>query len=79
VDRLVVAIEARLAAGREAFEVVLPVADGAALSWLHRHSEVLRKHVCEDGSLLVKVRTDPANAKKLRAKFGHAAAPFSQG
>jgi len=75
VDRLVVAIEARLAARREAFEVVLPVADGAALGWLHRHSEVLRKHVCEDGSLLVKVRTDPANAKKLRAKFGHAAAP----
>jgi GTP-binding protein HflX len=77
VDRLVAEIEARLAARREAFEVVLPVADGAALSWLHRHSEVLAKRVCEDGSLLVKVRTDPANAKKLRAKFGHAAAPSS--
>ena len=79
IDGLVVEIEARLAAGREAFEVVLSVADGAALSWLYRHSEVLAKQVCENGSLLVKVRTDPSNAKKLRAKFGHAAAPFSQG
>ena len=77
VDRLAAEIEARLAARREAFEVVLSVVDGAALSWLHRHSEVLAKRVCEDGSLLVKVRTDPANAKKLRAKFGHAAAPSS--
>src|SRR5882724_5675173 len=77
VDRLVAEIEARLAARRETFELILPLSDGAGLSWLHRHSEVLAKRVCEDGSLFVKVRTDPANAKKLLAKFRQAAAPSS--
>jgi GTPase len=77
IDRLIAEIEARLAARRATFELILPLSDGAGLSWLHRHSEVMAKQVCEDGSLLVKVRTDPANAKKLQAKFRHAAAPSS--
>jgi GTPase len=74
IDRLVAEIETRLAACRETFEVLLPISDGAGLSWLHRHSEVMAKRVCEDGSLFVKVRADPANAKRVRAKFGHAVA-----
>jgi len=74
IERLVTEIERRLAAGRETFEVLLPVYDGAGLSWLHRHSEVITKRLCEGGSLLLKVRTDASNAKKLRARFGQAVA-----
>jgi GTP-binding protein HflX len=68
-ERLVTEMERRLAASRETFELVLPVSDGAGLSWLHRHCEVITKRLCESGSLVLKVRTDPANAKKLRARF----------
>ncbi len=72
IEPLVAGIERRVAARRETLEVVLPVSDGAGLSWLHRHSEVITKRVCEAGSLLVEVRADTANAKKLRARFGQA-------
>ncbi len=37
------AIEARLAAGRVLIELDLDPADGAGVSWLHRHTEVIRK------------------------------------
>jgi GTP-binding protein HflX len=77
-DRLVAEIEARLAARRETLDLVLAVSDGAGLSWLHRHAEVMAKRLSEDGSLVVTVRADPANAMKVRAKFAPAAAPLSQ-
>jgi GTP-binding protein HflX len=46
------------------------VADGAGLSWLHRHTEVMTKALREDGALAVTVRADPANAEKANARFG---------
>jgi GTP-binding protein HflX len=42
------------------------------VSWLHRHTEVMAKTLQDDGSLAVTVRADPANAEKVRAKFGRA-------
>ena len=42
-DTLAAAIETRLAAGRVVIELVLDVADGAGVSWLHRHTEVISK------------------------------------
>jgi GTP-binding protein HflX len=63
-------IEARLAALRVTLDLVLDAADGAGLSWLHRHTEVMAKTSRGDGSLAVMVRADPANAEKARAKFG---------
>jgi GTPase len=45
------------------------VADGAGLSWLHRHTEVMTKALRDDGAFAVTVRADPANAEKVRAKF----------
>jgi GTP-binding protein HflX len=44
-------------------------ADGAGLSWLYRHSEVLAKDVHDDGRLTVTVRADADNAARVRAKF----------
>jgi GTP-binding protein HflX len=40
------------------------------VSWLHRHTEVMRKALRGDGALAITVRADPANAEKARAKFG---------
>ena len=39
--RSAAAIEARLAAGRAVIELELDAADGAGVSWLHRHTEVI--------------------------------------
>jgi GTP-binding protein HflX len=43
IDVLDAVIEERLAAGRVLIELVLDPADGAGVSWLHRHAEVLHK------------------------------------
>ena len=71
-DLLVVEIEQRLAADRITLEFLLEAADGAGLSWLHRHTEVMSKALREDGVLAITVRADPANAQKARAKFARA-------
>jgi GTP-binding protein HflX len=77
-DRLVSEIEARLATRRVMLDLVLAVSDGAGLSWLHRHTEVMAKHVRDDDHLVVTVRTDPANAEKARAQFARPGAPSPQ-
>jgi GTP-binding protein HflX len=68
-DALAAAIEARLAASREVIELCLDPADGAGVSWLHRHTEVLEKSVDKDGRIAMTVRADPDKAATLRAKF----------
>jgi len=66
------AIEAWLAAGRVLIELELDVADGAGVSWLHRHTEVIRKVVNEDnGHIAMTVRADAAKANAVRAKFAN--------
>jgi GTP-binding protein HflX len=69
VDRLLDAIEARLSESRLTFEVSIDPTDGAALSWLYRHSEVLVKDMRDDGRMAVTVRADPDNAARVRARF----------
>ena len=68
-------IEARLATRRATLDLILDVADGAGLSWLHRHTEVMAKALRDDGRLAVTVRADPANAEKARARFDRTALP----
>jgi GTP-binding protein HflX len=68
-DQLLAAIEARLSQSRQTIEVSVDPADGAGLSWLYRHSEVLTKDVGNDGRLFVTVRADADNAARVRAKF----------
>ncbi|HEY6754466.1 MAG TPA: GTPase HflX [Pseudolabrys sp.] len=69
IDHLVEAIEVRLSESRLTLEVSIDPADGAGLSWLYRHSEVLLKDMRDDGRLAVTVRADPDNAARVRAKF----------
>jgi GTP-binding protein HflX len=73
-EQLVAEIEHRLAALRLTLTVAVEAADGAGLSWLHRHSEVIAKHNLENGCLVVTVRADPANAERLKAKFSRSGA-----
>jgi GTPase len=72
IEALSAAIEARLAARRHTLEIALDPADGAGLSWLYRHSEVLEKHLRDDGQLAVTVRADADKAARVRAKFAAA-------
>jgi GTP-binding protein HflX len=70
VDALLAAIETRLAAGRELIELSVDPADGAGVSWLHRHTEVIRKALDEaTGRIAMTVRADPAKAKAVRDRF----------
>jgi GTP-binding protein HflX len=69
-DRLIAAIEGRLAETRLTIDLSLDPADGAGLSWLYRHAEVLSKAMDEGGKLAVTVRADPDKAARVRAKFG---------
>jgi len=66
---LLAAIETRLGESRQTIEVSVDATDGAGLSWLYRHSEVLARDVHDDGRLTVTVRADADNAARVRAKF----------
>ena len=70
IERLARAIETRLAESRQTLRLSLDPADGAGLSWLYRHAEVLEKDMAADGRLAVTVRADADEAARVRAKFG---------
>jgi GTP-binding protein HflX len=69
-DELVLAIEDELARSRLTLEVALDLADGAGMSWLHRHAEVLARDASADGRMHMRVRVAPDRAGLVRAKFG---------
>jgi GTP-binding protein HflX len=70
-DALSTAIEGRLAAGRVVIELSLDAADGAGVSWLHRHTEVIDKSVDQtSGAVTMTVRVEPDKANTVREKFG---------
>jgi GTP-binding protein HflX len=69
-EALVAAIESRLSERRLTLDLVLDPADGAGVSWLHRHTEVMEKSLGEDNRLHITVRAEPANAERARARFG---------
>jgi len=69
-DTLAAAIEARIAAGRVLIELSIDAADGAGMSWLHRHTEVIRKAVDEEsGRIAVTVRAEAAKANAIKQRF----------
>jgi GTPase len=70
-DALAAAIEARVAAGRVVIELALDAADGAGVSWLHRHAEVIGKTIDEEsGRIAMTVRVEAARAAEVRERFG---------
>ena len=72
IETLAAAIEARLAAGRVLVDVELDPADGAGVSWLHRHTEVIRKSIDAHGRVAMTVRVDPERAQAVRTRFAEA-------
>jgi GTP-binding protein HflX len=72
VDALTGAVEARLGESRQTLHLVLDPADGAGLSWLYRHAEVLSRKMREDGQMAVDVRADAMNADMVRNKYRQA-------
>jgi GTP-binding protein HflX len=68
-DDLVKAIQARLALRRVVLDLVIDPADGAGMSWLHRHTEVMEKSLGENGKMAMTVRVDPARTATVKAKF----------
>jgi GTP-binding protein HflX len=68
-ERLRAAIEAGVGANRITAEFLLDPSDGAGVSWLHRHTEVLAKVMDDGGRLKVTVRAEPAVMERVKAKF----------
>jgi GTP-binding protein HflX len=68
-EQLIAAIERRLGQRRVVLDLVLDPADGAGVSWLHRHTEVMEKSLSDDGKLAMTVRVDPGKADVVRTKF----------
>jgi len=69
-DSLISVIESELAHSQLTLDVALDVADGAGMSWLHRHAEVLARDQGADGRMHMTVRVTPDRAGLVRAKFG---------
>jgi GTP-binding protein HflX len=72
IDALNAAIEARLSAGRVLIELDLDPSDGAGVSWLYRHTEVISKSADNDsGRIAMTVRAAPDRADAVRTRFAH--------
>ncbi|MGB3864853.1 MAG: GTPase HflX [Xanthobacteraceae bacterium] len=69
IAELLAAIEDLLAASRVTLELTVDAADGAGISWLHRNTEVLAKHLT-DGRFAMTVRVDPAKCDAVTERFG---------
>jgi GTP-binding protein HflX len=69
-DDLSSAIEERLSVHRVVLDLSLDPADGAGVSWLHRHTEVMEKSLDAEGRYAMKVRVAPDRVDEVTAKFG---------
>jgi GTP-binding protein HflX len=68
-DALTRALETALAHDRALFDVTLAPEDGAGLSWLYRHAEVLSRATRPDGSTALSVRVDRSKAGQVAHRF----------
>ncbi len=69
IERLLAAIEARLGETRQTLQLSIDPSDGAGLSWLYRHSEVLSRQMRDDGRLELSVRADAKSAEMVKHKY----------
>jgi GTPase len=79
IDRLLMAIEDRLARGRALVDVTIDASDGRGLHWLYEHAEVMSRRDGEAGlRLTVRVAADQVERLKRRFAMGSAVARPSQ-
>jgi GTP-binding protein HflX len=69
-DKLIASIEARLSTHRIVLDLMLDPSDGAGVSWLHRHTEVMEKSLTPGNELAMTVRVDPTQVANVQARFG---------
>ena len=69
-ERLLEAIEARLAQGRSLVDIELEGADGRGLHWLYENTEVMTRQTSEDGRIQLKVRVAPDKLARVAQRFG---------
>jgi len=69
VEQLLEAIEDRLAADKVGLRVTLDAADGAAMSWLYRHTEVLSREADDDAHVAMTVRAEQAQRDLVMRRF----------
>jgi GTP-binding protein HflX len=69
IDRLLLAIEDRLAQGRKTIEIDLDAADGKGLHWLYEHAEVMARQDGDDGRIHLTVRAPPERIERVRRRF----------
>ena len=68
IDRLLDAIEDRLARGRSLIELKLDAADGKGLHWLYEHAEIMSRADRDDG-LHLTVRVAPDQVERVKRRF----------
>ena len=73
IDRLLAAIETRLARGRALIDLDLEGADGQGLHWLYEHTEVMARENREDGHVRLTVRVPPEKVARVKRRFAGAA------
>ena len=73
IDRLLGAIEDRLARGRSLIELTLDPSDGQGLHWLYEHAEVMSRSDRDDG-LHLTVRVAPDQVERVNRRFAAAGA-----
>ena len=68
IDRLLTAIEDRLARGRPELELTLDASDGQGLHWLYEHAEVMNRSDDGDG-LRIPIRVPPDQIERVKRRF----------
>jgi GTP-binding protein HflX len=63
-----------LAAERVAYEVDVAPEDGQGFAWLHENTEILDRHLMENGHSVLKVRVTPGKEPRLLGRFPQARA-----
>jgi len=64
---LLAELDRRLGAAREVIDLSLSLADGASISWLYRHGEVVARRD-DDNHAFMRVKLDPADIKRFHQR-----------
>jgi GTP-binding protein HflX len=73
IDRLLEAIEARLAHGSSLLEIDLEGSDGQGLHWLYENTEVMDRQSSDEGRIHLRVRVTPEKVARVTKRFAAAA------
>ncbi|HLO78918.1 MAG TPA: GTPase HflX [Magnetospirillum sp.] len=67
VEVLLAGLDERLSHGRQTVDVQLPISDGASISWLYRHGEVIARRD-DETTAFIRVRLDPIDAQRFNQR-----------